>query len=190
MDNVQKEFVVSEIQILSWGASVQRAGIYKMHKNSKTSKKSDKKKKDFSRLIFKNLDDELRPKYTTKVDPKDHLENIKALSAEGNKIGKKFSEEIGAKFLRPTGYKIGVAQKLLNLYLKYLWCLGFVATPPHCPVDAIIIGKCKPARGVKSTLTAWTKITKIEEYVKSIDVIGAEALKKNLSIARWGVSYI
>jgi hypothetical protein len=43
--------------------------------------------------------------------------------------------------LGELGYKYGVAQKLLNLFLKYLWCLGTIAEPPHCPVDRIIIGK-------------------------------------------------
>lgn len=38
-----------------------------------------------------------------------------------------------------TGVTFGVAQKLLNLYLKYLWCLGEIDTPPHCPVDSRIL---------------------------------------------------
>lgn len=36
----------------------------------------------------------------------------------------------------------GRAQKLLNMYLKYMWCAQKISeTPPHCPFDDIIINK-------------------------------------------------
>lgn len=35
--------------------------------------------------------------------------------------------------------KIGHAQKALNLYLKYMWCAGWVREPPHCPFDRIVL---------------------------------------------------
>ncbi len=42
-----------------------------------------------------------------------------------------------------NGFRVGIAQKALNLYLKYLWCLGKITEPPHCPFDSIIISEIK-----------------------------------------------
>lgn len=47
----------------------------------------------------------------------------------------------------------GVGQKMVNSYLKYLWCAGRIPTPPHCPFDDIIIRKLSlpPGCGPKWT---------------------------------------
>ena len=42
-----------------------------------------------------------------------------------------YANGVGDKVLGHLGYKYGVAQKLLNLALKYYWCLGVIAEPPH-----------------------------------------------------------
>ena len=50
--------------------------------------------------------------------------------------------------------KFGRAQKLLNMYLKYMWCKNNI-TPPHCPFDNIIISRLVSERafGERGTLT-------------------------------------
>lgn len=68
-----------------------------------------------------------------------------------------------APLFRAGRFRIGLAQKALNLYLKYLWCAGFAARPPHCPVDAIIL----EAAGIRDA-TPWTRLDSIEEYVRLI----------------------
>ena len=49
--------------------------------------------------------------------------------------------------------RFGVTQMGLNVYLKYLWCLGKIPPPPHCPA---------------STYT-WAKSDDENDYVKCID---------------------
>ena len=66
--------------------------------------------------------------------------------------------EFGEGILRQPGYKIGVAQRLLNLQLKYLWCIGIAGEPPNCPVDRVMINKTYLKNQV-----AWTKIEDIRE---------------------------
>lgn len=34
--------------------------------------------------------------------------------------------------------RFGVAEKLININLKYLWVAGFGFEPPHCPLDGIV----------------------------------------------------
>jgi hypothetical protein len=46
-------------------------------------------------------------------------------------------------------FRVGTAQKALNLYLKYLWCLGEIKTPPHCPFDRGIIQMLPVSERVK-----------------------------------------
>src|SRR5262245_47199684 len=40
--------------------------------------------------------------------------------------------------LHKDRFRIGVSQKLVNLYLKYLWVAGLCPEPPHCPIDGIV----------------------------------------------------
>lgn len=56
--------------------------------------------------------------YCEAVAEEHHIKNIVSLSEKLSK------EHAGA--LVNGRFRIGVAQKALNLYLKYLWCLGKV----------------------------------------------------------------
>lgn len=76
---------------------------------------------------------------------------------------------------------MGVSQKLLNLLLKYHWCLGEIAMPPHCPLDRIIQQK-----GLKSkNLVNWTTMNDIDEYLHIMHKIRQAADAKGQSIAEW-----
>ena len=46
--------------------------------------------------------------------------------------------------------RYGTSQKAFNVYLKYLWHLGEISPPPHCPVDRIVLNALRIAE-------AWTK---------------------------------
>lgn len=52
-----------------------------------------------------------------------HIENIKSIQnfsmAEGEEL------------------ELGKCQKLLNMMCKYYWCIGWIYTPPHMPIDSI-----------------------------------------------------
>jgi hypothetical protein len=72
--------------------------------------------------------------------------------------------------------RFGVSQKALNLYLKYLWRLGRATTPPHCPLDSIVLAKGR-------IVGAWTKCDTTEQYMEWISQLTERA--KPLGLAQW-----
>ncbi len=117
-------FIKGSLCYRSWAASVQRANLYRKNAN-------DKEKRTFRRQVISFLQEDIIPKYVKRCTEGQHYKNIETLI--------KYANEVGKSVLKKTGYKYGVAQKLLNLTLKYYWCLDWVEEPPHCPVDRIII---------------------------------------------------
>jgi hypothetical protein len=92
--------------------------------------------------------------YTTVVDDGKHVDNIAQISSV-------LSSEF-APILRAGRCRIGTSQKALNLYLKYLWCLGKLdAPPPHCPIDRNIL----QAAGIEGK---WTELDSCKEYMQWI----------------------
>ena len=81
-------------------------------------------------------------------------------------------------FLHNGRFRIGIAQKLVNLYLKYLWCAGLISEPPHCPIDGII-------RDRAGLTYNWIKSDNIDEYKLAISEIRNLSNRDNLSIAEW-----
>ena len=80
--------------------------------------------------------------------------------------------------LKNGRFRIGTAQKALNLYLKYLWCIGAIPEPPHCPFDFQIIKRLPGIRQVP-----WTRLDDAESY--KLLVTAARRAAGPLSIARW-----
>jgi hypothetical protein len=37
------------------------------------------------------------------------------------------------------GFRVSHSQKSISVYLKHLWCLGMIETPPFCPVDRSVL---------------------------------------------------
>lgn len=71
-------------------------------------------------------------------------------------------------------FKIGTSQKALNLYLKFLWCLGRLsAMPHHCPVDRVILSSV-------SLNGSWTKLDEISIYRSWIGTIRQAAGTRSL----------
>lgn len=89
-----------------------------------------------------------------------------------------FGAKIRPVILKNGTYKYGVAQKLLNLALKYYWCLGYIPEPPHCPVDRIIIDKTQLKGKVN-----WTEIEDEHEYRQVIEAV--RKIAGTESLARW-----
>jgi hypothetical protein len=73
-------------------------------------------------------------------------------------------------------FRLGPAQKALNLLLKLQWCCGWIPTPPHCPFDAIIIKQLDLDGSV-----AWTKLDSIQEYGKLVAAARGKAGEMSLS---------
>ena len=112
---------------------------------------------------------EQAPRYVTPVDEGEHLRIVTDMCST-------LSAGHGDA-LRNGRFRVGVAQKALNLFLKYLWCAGWCAEPPHCPFDSIVI-----ARLPKAAQLAWTKLDDIEEYVALVAAARQAALGRSLAV--------
>ena len=141
---MKNKFIKDQLWNAAWRASTQRGNIYSQNKNKDTLKKFRKDiKKDVLEFIDKNRDC---------LSEKDLLDKIKELSDQHSKNG--------------ISFKIGHSQKLLNLMLKYYWCLEWLKyIPPHCPIDRMILEVSKVK--IDGKTPAWTKLNSIVKY-KSI----------------------
>ncbi len=75
--------------------------------------------------------------------------------------------------------KIGRAQKLVNLYLKYIWRLRWIeAIPPHCPFDRIVLEK---GLNIKDNWTEVDNITIYNYWVRT----AKRNIKNNENLAEW-----
>ena len=82
------------------------------------------------------------------------------------------------RYLHEGRFRIGVAQKLVNVHLKYLWTAGYCPEPPHCPIDGII----RDRAGIRFI---WTQSDSIEEYSRAIETLRMIASKKGHTLAQW-----
>ena len=162
------EYLERELWILAWNASVQHAAIYK---NGAWQNQRDLID-TFRNKVIDHIRGHIIPQYREKVEELRHCENIRELID--------YAKEVDTGVLGKDGYKYGVAQKLLNLALKYYWCLGLIKEPPHCPVDKIVIDMT-----VFRGKVNWTQILTEREYRDIISAITALAEKENCSIAQW-----
>ncbi len=169
---MKKNYLINELWILAWNASVQHASIYK----TGAWKNNSKEISGFRKKIISYISQNLIPQYKTTVSESDHCKNIASLINFAND-----ADTVG--ILGNDGYKYGVAQKLLNLSLKYYWCLDEITEPPHCPVDRIVIDKTK-LRGKVN----WTTITREADYLQVIREIDNLAQQAKQSIAIWELS--
>lgn len=158
------EYLVRELWILAWNASVQRADVY-----GGGVKSGSEEVRPFRENLISYLCSEVIPKYRDHaVNDLEHYQNLDEFVAYANSVGR--------QVLGQFGYKYGVAQKLLNLALKYYWCLGLVTEPPHCPVDRIVIDKTT-YRGAN-----WTEIRQRSEYQAIIEDIKRRAVPQSAAL--------
>lgn len=169
----KQDFLTSELWILAWGASVQRAKLYR-EKDSTDS--SSNIQNTFREDVIKFVTEKIIPQYVQGCSEEQHYANIESVIAHANKVN--------PGILGVEGYKYGVAQKLLNLALKYFWCLGLVSEPHHCPIDRIIISKTKLSGKIN-----WTQITRRYEYEQIIQEVKRLATKTGLSVPHWELKY-
>lgn len=159
MNSDQENFLRNEFLTMSVIGALGRSRTY-----SKSA--SEKIKNKFLNTLRVKLD-EISKKYELAVTEEDHLSNIKHLS-----------DDLTSKFthcLRNGRFRIGIAQKALNLYLKYLWCVGLITLPPHCPFDAIIISHLPDCYDF-----SWTSIDTLEDYQRLVGAASKKADGKPL----------
>lgn len=169
MDEEKRKFLNNEILSSSIFAGLARGHVY----NKQEVNENDKK--NFKNTLKCKLDEHSKS-YKTKIKDVEHVENIKQFS-DGMSI--KFG-----KILEGNRFRIGTAQKILNLYLKYLWVLGWIPEPPHCPFDSIVINKLELDPEIK-----FTKFDSIKDYRKLVTVASQKAKDEKLSIAQWELKF-
>ena len=64
------------------------------------------------------------------------------------------------------------------MYLKYLWCLGKIPQPIHCPLDSQIIAKLSTYKGPR-----WTELDREEDYRKLVEAAKLKA--QGIPLATW-----
>lgn len=162
MDAHQEQFLRDELFSLTLMATVQRAGVY-----SPGSRETERKK--FQGSLRLRLEKTVQS-YANQAKEEAHFRNVVELSTG--------LTSAHASVLKNGRFRIGIAQKALNLYLKYLWCLGKIPSPPHCPFDFQIIAKLPNYTG-----PSWTKLDREEDYRALVDAAKAEA--QGSSLATW-----
>jgi len=153
---MKEEFINKEIWMLTYGASFQRAYAY-------VADASEETKKLFKVKTSVFINNMLAQYKSGNVSDAVHINNIKELSD----FTKHFSDIFNGGQIN-----FGIAQKMLNLYLKYQWCLGNIEEPPHFPVDRIIQQKLNEQaklQGIsKLALLPWTQLKDETHYSRVI----------------------
>lgn len=163
MQTKQQAFLIEEIWLLTFGGAFQHSGIYK-------SNTKERERTYFRNMLRGFIEQVILVTYEKEVDDIQHIENIKAIC----EYSANFEEVLKAPI------NIGISQKLLNLALKYYWCLGILPEPPHCPVDRIIQLKI-----YKQPLVNWTRLTCTDTYMQIVNDVRVLAKKENQSVAHW-----
>jgi len=158
------EFINNEILSSSIFAGLARGRVYKQGI-------SEDDKVKFKNTLKHKLS-KYGKSYKTEIKDTKHTENIERFS---NEISIKFG-----KILKGNRFRIGTAQKILNLYLKYLWVLGRILEPPHCPFDSIIITELGLDSEVK-----FTKFDSVKDYKRLVTMAVQKAKDEKLSVAQW-----
>ncbi len=150
---MKKEFILGEFWMLTVSAAFQRANIYNSDYNNKDfeDKKNDFKEKLKEIIIQKS--EEYKNRVISEEEHLKNIEDIITFSADPN-------------VLRGGRLNFGICQKLLNLYLKYLWCLGLLKfSPPHFPIDR----KIQKELGITNPCS-WTAMNDKKEYLNVIEI--------------------
>lgn len=159
----KQDFLIEEIWLLTFGGAFQHSGIYKA--NTK-----EKERTYFRNMLKGYIEQVIFKKYKQTVTDQEHLENILNISS----YTASFKEVLKAPI------NIGISQKLLNLALKYYWCLEILPEPPHFPVDRIIQQKI-----YKQPKVNWTQLNNVDMYMQIINDARVLARQNNLSLAQW-----
>jgi len=162
-------FLRRELQLLSLGAALStRAKQYPVYDRSKSYyQRASAQAAVRQQLVM------VERVYGRTVKEIEHIKLIE-------RVAKSLSATHGADF-HGSRFRFGVAQKLVNVHLKYLWSAGLIPEPPHCPIDGIIRDAAKLAYD-------WVSSDSIDDYRLAIAQLRAMAAKSGVSLAAWELS--
>ena len=119
-----KNFLEGEILALVAMGALSRNPTYRCQ--------DDRMRKEFRGALQRCLSSLLEEYRRGRVSEARHVANIKVLSCG---LSKRYG-----RILKCGEFRIGAAQKALNLYLKYAWARGIILEePPHCPIDSTVL---------------------------------------------------
>lgn len=167
------EFVEDQLLTNSMHGALQRANVY-----ADPTTYTDQNR-TVLRTNLAGLLRDFAKQYSRTVTGDKHKENIGQIA---DNLTAAFRDK---NLLRKDRFRIGIAEKALNLYLKYLWCLDKIPTPPHCPFDFGIIARLPLTDHRKKDLH-WTELDSLDDYQALVDA-GLEKIKKtrHASLAEW-----
>lgn len=158
----QQRFLEDEFFQLTLGAVVQRGKVYSPGLSETTRRSLHGTLR--AALV------ELSAAYERPVQDENHVENIVALADRMSSLCRNILAGGGR-------FRLGSAQKALNLHLKYRWCRGLCVEPPHCPFDAIVLAHIPSWSG-----PPWTALDSVDDYSRLVAAARASAAPASLSI--------
>ncbi|HUH74959.1 MAG TPA: hypothetical protein VLZ75_11220 [Chitinophagales bacterium] len=148
------KFLLEEILMLSVNGGLQTRGEKIYHEG----KISDLEKLNFrieiKEFLINRIYDVNNVRSYEEEDVKDLIRELKQLAEKNHK-----------EILNNGKFRIGISQKIINLFLKYLWVLGKKEMPPYCPIDGIIKQKILETNR-KIDLENWTKIDSMDRLME------------------------
>lgn len=158
--------IKTEADAIRWSvnAAVQRNRVYRGYE----------RREEF-RAEWKRMIREESQRYRSLDEPMCDSQHCGIISMISDHLSATFATSLNNGRLR-----FGTSQKAFNLYLKYLWQLGEIPPPPHCPVDRIVLS----ALGIDE---AWTKCDDQKQYMRWISTIRSAIHResKTLSVSQW-----
>lgn len=127
--------------------------------------------KDLFRMVLASKLDKFSKKYYKEQTKQIFLRDVQKLQ---NEINDRFRES--NLFFYDNGFTIGNSQKVLSVYLKYLWCLDIIPMPPVCPLDRVMLTISQAPYNKRS----WGKINSIDEYLEKYSYLEIAAKKRKL----------
>lgn len=163
----KKRFLSYELGLLTLKAALStRDDEYPVYnKNTKVFQRTKAKK------VLREYLAAIETRYSKNVDSQE--EHVVFIAEVASGLSTKLSQ-----YMHNGKFRIGIAQKLVNVHLKYLWTAGFCPEPPHCPIDGII-------RDFAGIGYNWTRSDSIEEYSQAIESLRNIASTKGLTLAQW-----
>ena len=166
LKKAKQDYLEEEIWILPFAGGLGRSSTYWEDATSG-------ERKTFREAVKKRIRGLVETKYgTAEVSSDEHTSEITDFVRWSSQ---EFSDVLAGGRLR-----VGVAQKIFNLYLKYLWCADQIPEPPHCPFDRIVVH-----RHLNVTDVNWTEMDEIEDYERLVRRAQEVAQEESKSVAQW-----
>lgn len=180
IEKLKKEFIEDQLKKEILTLTLQ--GGFQVRRGKRIYKKypivPEERRKKFRIDIKQQLIEISKSYKSRKIDETEHIENIKKFIT--------YIQDQNKDILYEEIFRFGIGQKLLNLYLKYLWTLGLMKEePPHCPIDGQIsrILKSGYKFAISNDIEEYKKV--IEKAKKRSSEEGFFSLERKFSPAQW-----